>query len=512
MDKIRLCVMVIVGMLVMSAVITSCSKEDSSEPTPPPVVPDTPDTPDEDAAVQDNYSQAYRPQIHFSPAQNWINDPNGMVYDNGVWHLFYQYNPYGNDWGNMSWGHATSSDLVHWSEQAVALTKSSIGDIFSGSCVIDKDNTAGFGKDAMIAVYTGNGNRQQQGIAYSVDGGKTFTQYASNPVIANTTMADFRDPKVFWHDNSSQWIMVLARGNSHAVDIYGSADLKKWTFLSSFTSAVERTRKGQWECPDLFPLSFGGKEKWVMLVSVNPGGPTNGSGTMYFVGDFDGTTFSADPLDYPLWIDCGMDNYAGVTWSNAGDRRILIGWMNNWLYAGSVPCSPWRSAMTLPRELSLVDIGGKPVLASRVVSEVDALASSWEDAVADRAFADGKAYHLQVTLGTETDQSTVLSNAKGEKLVIDLNSATRKLTVHRNAATGDISFVGNFSYPAVHAPLVGDRKELSLDIYVDQSSVEIFSDDGTVVMTNLVFPSSIYNMCATSGSAKVRTLKSIWQK
>lgn len=496
---------VIAGMLVVPAVIFSCSKgavSDSPESGP--------DVQEEYGVVREEYSQTYRPQIHFSPLKNWINDPNGMVRYDGLWHLFYQYNPYGNKWGNISWGHATSSDLVHWTEQNVALKRSSIGAIYSGSCVIDEDNTAGFGEDAMVAVYTGNGEHQQQGLAYSVDGGKTFTHYVSNPVIANTTMVDFRDPKVFYHDGSGQWIMVLARGWQHAVDIYGSANLKDWTFLSQFSYAAERTCRGGWECPDLFPLTFDGGEKWVLLVSMNPGGPTEGSGTMYFIGDFDGRTFIADPLNYPLWLDHGMDNYAGVTWSNAGGRRVLIGWMNNWLYADSVPCSPWRSAMTLPRELSLVGYRGKPVLASRPVSEVDALAGPWRDVVADSPFVEGRAYQLRVTLGTGANQSIILSNSRREKLYITLDSGAKQLSVRRNAATGDVSFNGNFSCPAVQSPLNCDRSALSLDIYVDQSSVEIFSDDGTLVMTNLVFPSSIYDMCSTSGSAKVRTLRSIW--
>lgn len=503
-------VMMIAGTLVVSAVIASCSKDDPTEQTLPPDDTDTPVTPDEKETVSGDYSQSYRPQIHFSPAKNWINDPNGMVYYNGVWHLFYQYNPYGNDWGNMSWGHATSTDLVHWTEQAVAITKSSIGDIFSGSCVIDADNTAGFGKDAMIAVYTGNGDKQQQGLAYSVDAGKTFVQYAANPVIANSTMSDFRDPKVFWHAKSRKWVMALARGYEYKIDFYGSEDLKNWTYLSSYSSAVERTHKGQWECPDLFPLSFGGEEKWVLLVSINPGGPVQGSGTMYFVGDFDGETFTADNLEYPLWVDYGMDNYAGVTWSNAGNRRILLGWMNNWLYAGSVPCSPWRSAMTLPRELSLVNNNGTPLLASTVVGEVEALAGEWTDVVAGQPFADGKAYQLQLSLSTQADQTVTLSNEKGEKLVMELNSGAKKLIVRRNAATGDVSFSGSFSLPSIQAPLNTDAKEVVLNVYIDQSSVEIFSADGTLAMTNLVFPTSIYNRCTASGSAKVRTLKSIW--
>ena len=355
----------------------SCSK-DSHEQDYNPLIddpkPEQPTTPTE-PTQQDSYNEQYRPQVHFTPAKNWINDPNGMVYADGTYHLFYQYNPQGNSWGNMSWGHATSTDLIHWTEKDVALTRDELGAIFSGSAVIDKNNTAGFGANAMIAIYTsaGDDGKQQQSIAYSTDGGKNFTRYSGNPVIKNDD-DNLRDPKVFWHEQSKQWVMALAKGWKMGVELYGSTDLKNWRHLSTFFVPLTGRPSLQWECPDL--LQFG--DKWVLLVSVNPGGPITGSGTMYFVGQFDGTTFTADDLSYPLWLDYGMDNYAGVTWSNMGDRKVMIGWMNNWSYAGDVPCSPWRSAMTLPRELKLIEYDGKPLLANTVVSEIDKAADSWQ--------------------------------------------------------------------------------------------------------------------------------------
>ena len=506
--KTRLFNIMMVGALCASAIFASCSKENPAV-TPEPDPTPTP-TPEPEPESRSSYTEQYRPQIHFSPSQNWMNDPNGMVYYDGTYHLFYQYNPYSNDWGNMSWGHATSTDLIHWTEQSVALTKTDLGDIFSGSCVIDKDNTAGFGKNAMIAFYTANGEKQQQAIAYSTDGGTSFTHYSGNPVISNTTMNDFRDPKVFWHEESQQWIMSLAKGYEYAIDFYGSKDLKSWTKLSSFTSSVERCNKGQWECPDLLRMKYNGEEKWVLVVSVNPGGPTSGSGTMYFVGSFDGTNFTADNLEYPLFLDYGMDNYAGVTWSNTGDRIILLGWMNNWNYAGSVPCTPWRSAMTLPRELSLIDYNGTPLLAGKVVSEIDKIAGTWTDVKEGQTFDSADAYHLQVTLSTASNQTVTLQNESKEKFVIELNAAAKRLVARRNANTGAISFSGQFSLPSVQAPLNTTASEMTLDIYIDQSSVEVISSDGAVSLTNLVFPTSIYNSCSTTGTAKVRSLKTIW--
>ena len=496
----------------MAATFAGCSKDDPKSEVNPPVVnpqpgqptqpsgPTTPTTP-----AQGSYDEQYRPQIHFTPAKNWMNDPNGMVYVDGVYHLFYQYNPQGNSWGNMSWGHATSTDLIHWTEQSVALLRDDLGDVFSGSAVIDKDNTAGFGAGAMVALYTSAGEYQQQSIAYSTDGGKNFTRYTGNPVIKNND-DNLRDPKVFWHEASGQWIMALAKGWKMGVELYGSSDLKNWRHLSTFFKELPGRPSLQWECPDLIQMG----EKWVMLVSVNPGGPILGSGTMYFVGQFDGTTFTAEDLAYPLWLDYGMDNYAGVTWSNTDSRKVMIGWMNNWQYAGDVPCSPWRSAMTLPRELTLSEYNGKPLLCNTVVKEIDQIAGSWQDT--DGAISAKDAYQLRLTISLDKNATLTLSNGSDEKFTIDINAAARTLTAHRTSVTGKTSFNGTFSIPSMQAPLNVTGDAVTLDIFVDQSSVEIFTQEGTMSMTNLVFPQSIYDQFSISGTdctAKYRPLSSI---
>ena len=488
-----------------TAAIVSCSREGKNDPVPPVTPTDTTQT-DPEPPAQGGRNELYRPQIHFSPTKNWMNDPNGLVFYEGVYHLFYQYNPRGNDWGNMSWGHATSPDLMHWTEQPVALTRDELGDIFSGSAVIDKDNTAGFGANAMVALYTSADAKQQQSLAYSVDGGKNFTHYAGNPVIPNDD-DNLRDPKVFWHEPSGKWIMLLAKGWKRGVEIYSSANLRSWTHESTFVRDLAGRPSLQWECPDLVQLG----NKWVMIVSVNPGGPLLGSGTMYFTGDFDGHTFTADERDYPIWLDYGMDNYAGVTWSNTGDRKIMIGWMNNWQYAGTVPCSPWRSAMTLPRELTLIDYEGTPLLANTVVKEIDGLAGEWREAGEMLNCSD--AYQLRITLPLDRNTIITLGNPADEKYEINIYASSREMAVKRNAATGQTSFNGFFSVPSMRAPLntVGD--EVTLDIFVDQSSVEIFTQNGSMAMTNLVFPKELYNQLTISGAncvAKVRELKSIY--
>ena len=491
----------------MAVTIIGCSGDDPKQtptpPTPPTPTPQEPETPPTPTA--DSYKELYRPQIHFTPAKNWMNDPNGMVYVDGTYHLFYQYNPQGNVWGNMSWGHATSTDLFHWKEQTVALTRDELGDIFSGSAIIDKDNTAGFGAGAMVAFYTSASDAgQQQSMAYSTDGGKTFTRYVANPVIKNNDDRQ-RDPKVFWHADSKQWIMSLAKGWSKGIEFFGSTDMKTWSKLSTFIIELPGRPNLQWECPDL--LQFG--DKWVLLVSVNPGGPILGSGMMYFVGDFDGKEFKADALDYPLWLDYGMDNYAGVTWSNTADRKIMIGWMNNWSYAGDVPCSPWRSAMTLP--LKLTAFNGKPLLCCPVVNEIDKIAGTWQNVGTTIDAKD--AYQLRLTLQLDKNSTITLSNSQDEKYVIDINANARTLTAHRTAATGMTSFNGSFSIPSMQAPLNIEGETVTIDMFVDQSSVEILTKDGTMSMTNLVFPQSLYNSLTVIGAtyeAQIRTLNRIW--
>ncbi|KAL6635638.1 levanase [Neocallimastix sp. 'constans'] len=464
------------------------------------------------------FNEQFRPQIHFTPSKNWMNDPNGMVYVDGTYHLFFQYNPEANVWGNMSWGHATSTDLMHWTEHPVAITRDELGDVFSGSAVIDKYNTAGYGNDTMIAIFTSAGSAQQQSIAYSIDDGLTFTRYENNPIIKNDNDLQ-RDPKVFWHEESKQWIMCLAQGWKMGIEIWGSTDLKNWNKLSEFKHDLPDRPKIQWECPDLISFEYNGKKKWVLLVSVNPGGYIVGSGTMYFIGDFDGKRFTADERNYPLWIDYGMDNYAGVTWGNTGDRRVFLGWMNNWEYADKVPNSPWRSAMTLPRELKLKELNGELILCSPVVKEIEGIAKKWNkfEGVNDSKFRiinskTDKAYQVQLNIELNKDSIITLSNSKDEKLIIEIDAANRKLTTHRDDKTGQSDFSDKYVIKSIDAPLNTESSTLKLDIYVDQSSVEILSDDGRMSMTNLVFPSSIYDSLSVSGAKytiKIRPIKSI---
>ena len=497
----------------MATTFVACSKDDHGQDYNPLIDDPKEEQPKpEEPTAQSGYDEQYRPQIHFTPAKNWMNDPNGMVYADGTYHLFYQYNPQGNDWGNMSWGHATSTDLIHWTEQPVALTRDALGAVFSGSCVVDKDNTAGFGANAMVALYTAAGEtgdvqgKQQQSIAYSTDGGKNFTRYTGNPVIKNDD-DNLRDPKVFWHAESGKWIMALAKGWKMGVEFYSSPDLKKWTHESTFFTQLKGRPNLQWECPDLIQMG----DKWVLLVSVNPGGPLVGSGMMYFTGQFDGTTFTPDEREYPLWLDYGMDNYAGVTWSNTGNRKVMIGWMNNWSYSGNVPCSPWRSAMTLPRELKLINYDGQSLLASTVVSEIDKIAATWQPA---GQILDVKhAYQLRLNISLDKNTTITLSNESDEKFVVDINVSARTLTAHRSAATGQTSFNGTFSIPSMQAPLNTEGNTVTLDIFVDQSSVEIFTGNGSMSMTNLVFPQTIYNRLTVTGAnceAQYRSLSSIW--
>ena len=497
----------------IAATITGCTDYDIQQDYNPLI--DKPQTeepaPEQPGEEANSRNEQYRPQIHYTPAKNWINDPNGMIYLDGTYHLYYQYNPQGNGWGNLSWGHATSTDMLHWEEQPVALQPDALGMIFSGSAVCDKDNTAGFGANAIVAIYTSASAAQQQSIAYSHDGGKTFTTYEGNPVIKNND-DNLRDPKVFWHEESKKWIMSLAKGWAGGMEIWSSPDLKRWTKESEFVVNLTGRPSFQWECPDLIPFEYNGKRKWVLIVSVNPCGPVLGSGTMYFVGDFDGKHFTADDLDYPLWLDYGMDNYAGVTWNNTGDRHVLIGWMNNWQYADRVPCSPWRSAMTLPRELKLVEYNGTPHLTSAVIGEISGIADDWNDVTS--TFDAKDAYQLHLELDLNSNSNITLSNAQGEKFSVDINVSSKMLSVHRNSATGVTNFAPTFSIPSINAPLNTSGDKLTLDFYVDRSSVELIASDGLTSVTNLVFPQTIYNSLSVTGTsynAKVRNLRSVWK-
>ena len=449
-----------------------------------------------------NYSEKYRPLYHFTPQYGWMNDPNGMVYADGTYHLFYQYNPYGARWGNMHWGHAISKDLVNWQYQPTAIAPDKLGAIFSGSAVIDHDNTAGFGKGAMIAIFTSAGDRQTQSIAYSLDGGKTFTKYEGNPVLTDANIIDFRDPKVFWHAPSKQWVMSLA--TTQTITFYGSKNLKEWTRLSEFGEGLGG-HGGVWECPDLFPLTYEGKTKWVLFVSINPGGTNGGSATQYFIGNFDGKTFTPDAMNYPLWLDYGRDNYAGVTWSNvpaADGRRLFIGWMSNWDYANEIPTVNFRSAMTVARTLRLAHNGEHLVVASEPVKEVESLRRD-PLSLADKTTSDTVtfenllpnnqgAYELTFTVTpNDTDSfSFSIENTKGEVLTYLFDIANKTLSVDRSKSS--VAFNANFAETLIKAPLTA-KKSYTVRLLVDKASTELFVNNGEVVQTNTVFPSEVYN-------------------
>ncbi|MDX9920455.1 MAG: GH32 C-terminal domain-containing protein [Paludibacter sp.] len=448
------------------------------------------------------YNEKYRPQFHFSPEYGWMNDPNGMVYLDGEYHLFYQYNPYGSMWGNMHWGHAVSTDLNSWTYLPTAIAPDSLGAIFSGSAVIDVNNTAGFGKNAMVAIYTSAGRVQSQSIAYSTDKGRTFTKYEGNPVIPNPGIPDFRDPKVFWHNESNQWIMSLA--TKQTITFYGSANLKSWTRLSEFGDGIG-SHGGVWECPDLVPLDYNGKTKWVLVVSINPGGPNGGSATQYFIGDFDGKTFRADALPYPLWMDYGRDNYAGVTWSNIPEndgRKIFMGWMSNWDYANNVPTKNFRSAMTVARELKMANNGKHLVVSNYPVSETKtlrALESAKKDVVVEKEVVFSNlldknkgTYEIEMTLKPQNAGifGFMLQNSKNEELEFRFDMTTGFFSIHRHKS-GLVDFEGRFA-AGMNAPLV-KKDAYKVRVLVDKASAEIFINEGELALTTIFFPTEVMN-------------------
>ena len=465
------------------------------------------------------YNEKYRPQFHFSPEHGWMNDPNGMVYLDGEYHLFYQYNPYGSMWGNMHWGHAVSTDLTSWTYLPVAIAPDSLGAIFSGSAVIDKNNTAGFGKDAMIAIYTSAGKVQAQSIAYSTDKGRTFTKYTHNPVLPNPGITDFRDPKVSWNEAANQWVMALA--TKQTVTFYGSPNLKDWTKLSEFGEGIG-SHAAVWECPDLFPMTYLGKTKWVLIVSLNPGGPNGGSATQYFIGNFDGKIFKPDALPYPLWIDYGRDNYAGVTFNNipkTDNRRIFMGWMSNWDYANQVPTKDFRSANTTARELTIVNNGSHLILNSYPVKEMNSLKgkiSEKPDQLVDKEATitellkdnDGS-YEIEMTIkaGNAEVFGFSLNNSKNETLNFNFDNTTGFLSIYRKKS-GLTEFNDRFAM-GMNAPLA--KKDVyRIRLLVDKASAELFINEGEITMTTLFFPSEYMNQLkfySLAGKFSVENIK-----
>lgn len=499
----------------------------------------------------------YRPSYHFTPLYGWMNDPNGMVYKDGEYHLYFQYNPYGSKWGNMHWGHAVSRDLVHWEHLDPAIARDTMGHIFSGSSVVDKNNTAGYGKNAIIAIYTNNSvaHDEVQCIAYSTDNGRTFTKYEGNPVLRPFDgLKDFRDPKVFWYEKNKSWYMIVSADKE--TRFYKSKNLKQWTYVSAFGKGMGQ-QPCQYECPDFFQLPVNGDKKnmkWVMTMNINPGCIFGGSATEYFVGDFDGKKFTCPDAQDVKWLDYGKDHYATVTFSNTGDRVLAITWMSNWEYANITPFKQNRGANGLPRELKLYEKDGKYYLSEDAAPEVKALRKATHDlgneTVEDTKDMKGAAANMDGAFEIEADVTPSangiagieISNNKRERTMIYFDMKNGKVVMDRtesgltdfgkNSVPHDIelawdkqreqegkqparienaiNYKNDFAL-ATWGPLnLCEGKTYHVDIFVDKSSVELFVDGGRIAMTNLVFPVAPYEnikLYTKGGKAEFNNIK-----
>lgn len=471
----------------------------------------------------------YRPQIHFSPPGNWMNDPNGMVYYNGTYHLFYQYYPDSTVWGPMHWGHATTKDLMHWQNLPIALYPDSLGYIFSGSAVADVNNTSGFGKNGkvpLVAMFTshnaqwekeGRNDFENQSIAYSLDEGKTWTKYAGNPVLKSPNIRDFRDPKVSWYEAGKKWVLTLATADR--ITFFSSHNLKDWTKESEFGEKLGG-HGGVWECPDLLQFDYNGEKIWITIVNINPGGPNGGSATQYFTGNFDGKTFTPNDTT-TKWLDYGPDNYAGVTWSGTGNRKILIGWMSNWNYANVVPTKEWRSANTLPRELGIEKVNGHFYVTAKPVKELNKIISKTVSLVNVNANNYTVAANIKVPFGIEVEADAAetfafnFSNVAGEKLVAGFDKTSNQFYIDRShAGKADFNkdFAGKF-----WSPRINTSAKIKFTIVVDAASIELFADDGLTVMTAVFFPSQPLDKVGVTAennwmikTMKVVGYKSVW--
>lgn len=482
------------------------------------------------------YKEPFRPQFHFTPEKNWMNDPNGMVHYKGIYHLFYQYYPKDIVWGPMHWGHATSTDLIHWQQKKIALFPDKLGMIFSGSAVVDLKNTSALGtatNPPLVAIFTyhdgegeksGKTNFQTQGLAYSLDEGNTWLKYKGNPILKNSGIKDFRDPKVFWNTTTNFWNLVLAAGD-HA-QFYTSKNLINWTFQSEFGKGMG-AKGGVWECPDIFKLKVANskEEKWVLLISVNPGAPHGGSGTQYFVGDFDGKNFKTTQKDIK-WIDFGADNYAGVTYNDAPkNKRILIAWMSNWLYARNTPTKNWRSAMTIPRELSLEKLGGDYVLKNIPVEQLNKQLIS-EFSKKSLIIPANHAITLtydnlnQSELKFKAQSKNlklIFSNTVKDSLIINYNATQNIFSIDRRNS-GIVNFEENFA-KEIHKTKISNiiSETITYRILLDWSSIEIFLNGGIYSFTEQIFPKKPYTSLSIQSNEgqeikdiTVSKIKEIW--
>lgn len=500
-----------IGMFaIMGALIMSCRDRDAASMTP-----------EEPLGMTEE--ALYRPGFHYTPKVGWMNDPNGMFFYNEYYHLFYQHYPNGNRHGPMHWGHAISTDMVRWKEQPIALYPDELGYIFSGSAVVDHENTSGFGKNGevpIVAIYTyhdpkkeGTPEAQTQAIAYSLDEGLSWTKYQGNPVIRNPGIMDFRDPKVIWDARRSRWVMTLAAGQE--THFYASGNLIDWEFLSAFGTGIGN-HNGVWECPDLFPMQVEGsdKVKWVHLVSINPGGPNGGSATQYFIGDFDGRRFTIDEAfgqnmarEHTYWVDFGKDNYAGVTWSDIPDtdgRRLFIGWMSNWQYANEVPTEAWRGAMTVAREFRLVEDENGYRLMSEPVGELQGyratkfkeegikISGSQKIIGSDKIDLTKAEINFEIKKLLPTVYTFSLINEIGDVLAFGYDHGNGQFFIDRGKS-GITSFSEDFGAQKSMAPRTYQEDGLNGTIILDKNSIELFFDDGKTVMTEIVFPQSPFS-------------------
>ena len=505
--------------LIAMITLTSCRQEQTEKET----------STDMSMEPMKEYDEKFRPQFHFSPPEKWMNDPNGLVYDDGVYHLFYQYYPEDIVWGPMHWGHAVSKDLLHWEHKPIALFPDKLGYIFSGSAVVDKENTSGLGtgeNPPMVAIFTyhdpekepmGGNDHQTQGIAYSLDKGETWEKYAGNPVLDNHEFRDFRDPKVYWDEEASRWMLLLVAGDH--LRIYSSPNLIDWTWLSSF-GKDRGAHGGVWECPDMFPLKVKGtdQEKWVLLISINPGGPNGGSATQYFVGDFDGTTFTSGQ-ETIKWVDWGADNYAGVTYNHTpGGERIFLGWMSNWNYGQATPTRVWRSAMTLPRELTLDQTDGEYELRNYPIESFNSLRKARE--LTAKETDQGVVYEHENFNASEIVFTTLpqdgtwrFFNEANEELLITLDAQSKVLTIDRSHS-GQVDFDPSFA-SSVHSANLTHLPDgpFEVRIIMDTSSVEIFLNQGQYVMTEQIFPNQPYTrleMNVAPDDLKAYSISRVW--
>ncbi len=476
---------------------------------------------------QTEVQDRYRPLFHFTPEKNWINDPNGLVYHNGEYHLFYQYNPFGDTWGHMSWGHAISNNLLDWTHLPVALYEEDSIMIFSGSAVVDKDNTAGLckGEQCIFAIYTAHDHSrnklQYQSIAYSSDNGRTWIKYAENPVL-NLGMRDFRDPKVFWYVEARKWIMVVSHPLAYMVQFYQSENLVDWELTGEFGGGGDVSKI--WECPDLLKVPIEGSDdhKWVLIISS--GSQYEGfTGMQYFIGEFDGKVFNTlQTGENPVWLDYGKDFYAAITYNNLpeGHPPVLIGWANNWAYANALPTSPWRGMMSIPRELSLAEVNGELKLIQKPVrSFYEKVSRSELLTFSDHKIEEGdnllkevyaSAFLLKMEFNDIDAEELGIEVFKDqhEKTIIGYNSKEMKLFIDRTLS-GHVDFHQDFASIDYASYKLWD-KSLKLEILVDQSIVEVFTGNGSVVISDQVFPNSNLNgmqLFVKGGTANLKNME-----